>query len=366
MLSLVLLTGLSIGAVFWAVRGRTEENGSGGCVGPVVFADSERLLGRLSAASESENEVLYLRIVLDPGHGGSGANEEQELGAMFRGTYEKYLTLEIAKALREELSQYGNIEIFMTRETDRALTLKERAEYAKAVDADLLVSLHLNASLEHNFYGSEIFVSAFGEYYAKGAGVGGQILEQLTDCGFVSKGVKTRLRSRGDDYYGIIRESRDLGIPAVLVEHGYMDEDSDWARMDTAEKLAGLGRRDAAGIAAFYGLKKGENLLQLCDTQVQFPENSPVQPDTTPPEEVWCSLRWQKESSAGFLLHAVEKESCVMYYDYSVDGGETYSSLKLWQGGDIMEAECPVTGEEALRIRFRIYNNYELRTETAI
>ena len=155
--------------------------------------------------------------------------DEQELGAIYRDTYEKYLTLEIAQAMREELSGYGNVEVFMTRDTDKALTLKERAAYAEAVGGDLLVSLHLNASAEHNFYGSEVFVSAFEHFHARGAGVGESILKQLTDYGFVSKGVKTRLGSKGADYYGIIRECKSLGIPALIVEHGYMDEDSDWA-----------------------------------------------------------------------------------------------------------------------------------------
>ena len=227
-----------------------------------------------------------LRIVLDPGHGGPGLKDEQELGAIYRDTYEKYLTLEIAKAMKEELSQYGNVEIFMTRNTDRALTLKERAAYAESVGGDLLVSLHLNASLEHNFYGSEVFVSAFDHFYARGAGVGESILNQLTDYGFVSKGVKTRLGSKGADYYGIIRECKSLGIPALIVEHGYMDEDSDWARMNTTDALKALGRRDGAGLAAYYGLEKGKILSELPTIDETIP-SSVVRPDTTPPEEVW-------------------------------------------------------------------------------
>lgn len=301
-----------------------------------------------------------LRIVLDPGHGGPGTRDEQELGAVYRDTCEKYLTLEIAMAMKEELSQYGNIEVFMTRDTDRALTLKERAAYAESVNADLLVSLHLNASLEHNFYGSEVFVSAFDEFYARGAGVGESILNQLTDYGFVSKGVKTRLGSKGD-YYGIIRECRSLGIPALIVEHGYMDEDSDWDKLNTAEKLRNLGRRDGTGLAAYYGLEKGREISELPVREETVPAAA-VRPDATPPEEVWYKKERQGDGRWLITLHGTERESRVMYYDYSTDGGAAYSKLFLWGSGETLEFPMDLTGNEELI--FRVYNNYELRTET--
>lgn len=314
------------------------------------------------AAEEADEKAApVLRIVLDPGHGGPGINDEQELGAIYRDTYEKYLTLEIALAMEEELSQYGNVEVFLTRDTDRALTLKERAAYAESVGADLLVSLHLNASLEHNFYGSEVFVSAFDWFYARGAGVGQSILSQLTDYGFVSKGVKTRLGSKGADYYGIIRECKNLGIPALIVEHGYMDEDSDWSLMCTTEALETLGQRDAAGLAAYFGLEKGKALSNLPKPEETIPDY-PVRPDITPPEEVWYRKESGKDGRQLITLHGVERESRVMYYDYSLDGGVTYSSLNLWGTGESIQFYMALTGEEQLV--FRVYNNYELRTGT--
>ena len=52
----------------------------------------------------SEPGVPRIRIVLDPGHGGPGTSDEQELGAKYRDTFEKYLTLKIARAAGQELS----------------------------------------------------------------------------------------------------------------------------------------------------------------------------------------------------------------------------------------------------------------------
>ena len=303
-----------------------------------------------------------VRIVLDPGHGGPGYTDEQELGAVYRNTCEKFLTLVIAEALGKELSAYGNVEIFYTREQDQAMTLKERAAYAASVDADVLISLHLNASEEHNLFGSEVFVSAYDRDYAYGKGLGEKILGQLQDYGFASKGVKTRLGSHGD-YYGIIRECRSLGIPAVIVEHGYMDEDRDWTRMDSGEKLQEIGRRDAAGIAAYFGLEKGRTLAEPAEPELVLPGQSPVQPDVTAPEDVWYTLIWREEGLADITLHASEPESRLMYYDWSLDGGETYQPLELWTGSDSMTFSLELDASQEQSLVIRVYNNYELRTE---
>lgn len=307
-------------------------------------------------------EAPKLRIVLDPGHGGPGTTDEQELGAIFRGTYEKYLTLVIAKALGEELSCYGNVEIFYTRKDDTAMTLKERAAYAASVDADILVSLHLNASKEHNLFGSEVFVSAYDRYYAQGAGLGEQILGELADYGFASKGVKTRLGSHGD-YYGIIRECKSLGIPALIVEHGYMDEDRDWERMDSAEKLWELGRRDAEGIAAYFGLEKGRALAELPEPEPALPSQPLMPPDTTPPEDVWYTASREDPDTLEITLYAKDPESRLMYYDYSLDGGDTYQRAELWAGGESVSFSVTLSEEQETGLRVRAYNTYELRTE---
>ena len=313
----------------------------------------------------AESGVPRIRIVLDPGHGGPGTTDEQELGAKYRDTFEKYLTLKIAQAAGQELSTYGNVEVLYTRETDKAMTLKERAAYAKAVDGDCLISFHLNASEEHNFFGSEVFTSAFGSYYAWGKGVGDQVLKQLEADGFVSKGVKTRLGRKGADYYGVIRESKEQGIPAIIIEHGYMDQDGDWSRMDTDEKLIQLGKSDAAGIAAFFGLQKGKNLSELPADDTTEPVSSPVRPDTTDPVNVYYTLTRQDTANAQITLHAEDPDSRVMYYDYSTDAGATWSELYLWpeETGEDITFMLPVAEAEEAELLIRAYNTYELRTE---
>ena len=58
------------------------------------------------------------------------------------------------------------------------------------------------------------------------------------------------------DYYGIVRSGINLGIPAILVEHCYLDNDEDFElALSTDEKLMALAKADADGIAEYYKLE---------------------------------------------------------------------------------------------------------------
>ena len=78
-------------------------------------------------------------IVIDPGHGG------KDSGAIgYRHYYEKNLVLSIAKELTETLKKRG-YKVYMTRDRDVFIKLKERTAYANRKDADLFISIHANA-----------------------------------------------------------------------------------------------------------------------------------------------------------------------------------------------------------------------------
>lgn len=94
-----------------------------------------------------------LRVVIDAGHGG------HDTGASAYGVIEKEITLRLAWALRDQLSA-RNFEVFMTRDTDRYLTLRERAEIANRLHADLFVSLHCNAGRRPGARGIELFIAS--------------------------------------------------------------------------------------------------------------------------------------------------------------------------------------------------------------
>lgn len=92
-----------------------------------------------AARAEGPVEV----IVLDPGHGGD------DFGARAFGMRESDLTLDIARRVRTLLlRRLPGVRVINTREEDVLVSLEARAALANAVDADLFLSIHLNAADE--------------------------------------------------------------------------------------------------------------------------------------------------------------------------------------------------------------------------
>ncbi len=91
-------------------------------------------------------------VVIDPGHGG------EDPGAVGRGgTYEKTVTLEIGQRLRELMAADPQMRVAMTREGDFFVPLRTRVAKARAVHADLFVSIHADAWIRPDARGSSVF-----------------------------------------------------------------------------------------------------------------------------------------------------------------------------------------------------------------
>jgi N-acetylmuramoyl-L-alanine amidase len=91
-------------------------------------------------------------IVIDPGHGG---NDSGARGP--RGLKEKDVTLAVAKLLKTELEKRIDAEVVLTRTTDKYLDLYERTDVANNLNADLFISVHVNAAYRKGAKGVETF-----------------------------------------------------------------------------------------------------------------------------------------------------------------------------------------------------------------
>ncbi len=92
-------------------------------------------------------------VVIDPGHGGTNDGAP---GAV-PGLFEKTLTLSLARQLEERLVARG-FAVELTRRDDVYLTLRQRMDRANQLGADLLISIHANATPQHAQRGFETFV----------------------------------------------------------------------------------------------------------------------------------------------------------------------------------------------------------------
>lgn len=211
----------------------------------------------------AEDEVV---IVLDPGHGGmdTGATVRYD-GAE---VCESVLGLQIAKACRDYLEEnYRNVRVYLTRETDKRLDLESRVAFAADKGADYMLSIHLNSD-KGSARGSLALVPR-GRYKPEQAAASTRtaeaILEELEKLGMKNGGTMERLSESGDrypdgslaDYYGIVRGCVLNDIPGIIVEHGYLDNESDYRSfLNTPGKLAAIGKADALGLARTLGLKE--------------------------------------------------------------------------------------------------------------
>lgn len=91
------------------------------------------------------------KIIIDPGHGG------KDPGAMAFGMKEKNIVLDIAKKLAPILKKELHCEVLLTRDHDIFIPLEERTAIANTENADLFISLHVNAHPSAKVRGLETY-----------------------------------------------------------------------------------------------------------------------------------------------------------------------------------------------------------------
>ncbi|OQX15460.1 MAG: hypothetical protein BWK76_13085 [Desulfobulbaceae bacterium A2] len=115
--------------------------------------------GKAAAVKGSQNGITLAqqlglgvrRIVIDPGHGG------KDPGATAFGLQEKDIVLQVSKKLAEILRQRYGYEVSLTREDDSFHDLEERTAIANTRQADLFLSIHVNAHPSPKVRGIETF-----------------------------------------------------------------------------------------------------------------------------------------------------------------------------------------------------------------
>ncbi|MEE0136268.1 N-acetylmuramoyl-L-alanine amidase [Blautia stercoris] len=229
----------------------------------VPDADVTAQISTFSMESVGRAVQKYV-IVLDPGHGGTDSGAENQNGISSES--ESKLTLKIANYVKQELEKSSQFVVYMTRTHDSYVGLSERVNYAASKNADILVSLHLNSADSKTANGAEILVPRTGRYNSKVAENAGQlaqdILKKLVSLGLYNRGLVYRDSASGTkypdgstaDYYAIVRQGLQAGIPSIIVEHAFISSTVDAKFLDSEADLQKIGRADAEGIAQYFGV----------------------------------------------------------------------------------------------------------------
>ena len=299
-------------------------------------------------------------IVIDPGHGGDNT------GAMHNGYVEKEMNVIVAHVMKAELEKYEGISVYLTHEDGETdISLKERAEFAAEKNADFMFCLHFNMSESGMLYGAEVWISAFDVFYAKGHAFGQIQMQAYEEMGLFNRGIKTRLSTRDDDYYGIIRESRSLGIDTILIEHCHLDHMIDQEFYALGDfQLEAFGRVNATAVAKYFKLKSdvlGVNYSDYPVPEVAVPREI-MRPDLTPPDISHLELLSLDidERSAEINLLAEDFDSLILYYGISLDGGLHFDTLKPFPRGETeLTISVNLPPEKDLQIVAAVYNAYD-------
>ena len=158
----------------------------------------------------------------------------------------------------------------MTRTGDSYLTLAQRAQKAADYGADILISIHQNSSESSAAYGAEVYYPnsnykpAIG---STGRKVAEAVQKELVKLGLDDRGthIKNTVHDRYSDgslqdWYGIIRESKLRGVPAIIVEHAFLSNSSDYSNfLNSNSKLQKLEWRMRLNSESFWAKQKNRN-----------------------------------------------------------------------------------------------------------
>ena len=227
------------------------------------------------AAEEEAKKAARGNVIvcLDPGHGGA------ENGTFYRdenvSVHEKDINYQIALGVKARLEALG-IKVIMTRNGDYNVGLRERVAIADNNGAQIVVSIHNNASsknLQEHRGCMVVTQSNYNNVKEESLAIAYPILAGLKALGIeyssdwdasshngilqrVDEPISYYPDGSVADYYAIINESTLRGLPSVIVEHAFLNNKDDYYEFfSTPQKIDALAQADANGIIAYLSGK---------------------------------------------------------------------------------------------------------------
>lgn len=242
----------------------------------------------LSTAPSTVNSALRDAVVaIDAGHGG------RDPGAIGpRNTYEKDITLSVAKNLHQRLLGQPGIKPVMVRNTDVYVGLRERIEIARKHGADLFVSIHADAVNRRAAKGSSVYTlsldgatseaaawlanrenrvaALYGEVTLDGVNdILNQTLLNLTQGSTLERSMEagadilTELKTVGYIHKATVEQAafavlKSPDIPSVLVETAFISNPEEEKRLRNPKYQEKLAHSIARGIVKYLARRAPE------------------------------------------------------------------------------------------------------------
>lgn len=186
---------------------------------------------------QSINEVgKVTKVFIDPGHGG------RDPGAVANNLQEKNLNLTIAKLIAIHLTtNYRDVAVKLSRMNDTYVSLQQRAVQANKWNANLFISVHVNAGGGTGFESYRFPTSRSGKTYQK-------IIHPT-----IIRNINVRDRGQKAANFYVLQKTK---MPALLLECLFIDSKHDVKKLTDDDFLNKLASATAVGIGEALELKR--------------------------------------------------------------------------------------------------------------
>jgi len=188
---------------------------------------------QIKVAIDRAKKLYSKVVVIDPGHGGHDSGTKS-LNKIYK---EKNVVLSIGYTYFRNYLDDEDLKVYWTRKDDTFMTLYDRAAFAKKVDADLFVSIHMNSAGKNTTpKGTEVYYSTRNNILQPNG------LSSYTMASMFLKNITSTLSmaNRGVKSNVFVVTNMNT-VPAVLIEYGFLSNASDlekFSKLEVQDKSA--------------------------------------------------------------------------------------------------------------------------------
>ena len=187
----------------------------------------------IESDSQLPQGIEHAKIVIDPGHGG----DDPGAVVTFSEKHEADHTLTTALLLQKELENLGAT-VILTRESDKSVSLENRAQLSNREKANAFISLHFDSGPNSNASGTT------GYYFTSTS----ENLAQTVNK-YIARNLT--LKSQGTKFQNflVLRENKQ---PSILLELGYLNNPDDNKLIESTEYQENIAKSIASALKEYF------------------------------------------------------------------------------------------------------------------
>ncbi|GAB2999647.1 N-acetylmuramoyl-L-alanine amidase [Psychrosphaera aestuarii] len=245
----------------------------------IDLLDKEEKVEKAKRVIETDRDIV---IAIDAGHGG------EDPGSIGRaGTFEKHVTLSLAKKIEALINKEKGLKAVLTRTGDYYLDLNKRTKKARESGAELLISVHADAFTTPGPHGASVWVQS----NKRATTEVGRSLERKEEHSQLLGGVAEAIKDTTTEEY-LMRTFIDLSMDHSR-DQGFTVA---YAVLDELKKVTSLHQRKPQ--SASLGVLKSPDIPSIL-VEGGFISN--------PKEEKMLTNAWQQNRLANAIVNAVKK-----------------------------------------------------------